>query len=97
MCSSDLPEGTTLDSLKLKGNELVTIEGMDKLTPRCNVTVKIERDDGTSSVIQTRCRIDTNLEMTYFLAGGIPVFVTRKIIEAANDASGRRQSVERTH
>jgi hypothetical protein len=28
--------------------------------------VKIERDDGTSSVIQTRCRIDTNLEMTYF-------------------------------
>jgi aconitate hydratase len=94
-----LPEGTTLDSLKLKGNELVTIEGMDKLTPRCNVTVKIERGDGTSSMIQTRCRIDTNLEMTYFRAGGIPVFVTRKIIEAAShsDASGRRQSVERAH
>jgi aconitate hydratase len=94
-----LPPGTTLDSLKLKGNELVTIEGMDKLAPRCNVTLKIERDDGTALAIQTRCRIDTNLEMTYFRAGGIPVFVTRKIIEAASDsdASGRRQTVERTH
>ena len=47
---------------------------------------------------QTRCRIDTNLEMTYFRAGGIPIFVTRKIIEAASDASGRNHSVaERTH
>jgi aconitate hydratase A / 2-methylisocitrate dehydratase len=79
-----LPLGTTLDSLKLKGNELVTIEGMETLTPRCNVTLKIERDDGTASTIQTRCRIDTNLEMTYFRAGGIPVFVTRKIIEAVS-------------
>src|SRR5262249_61178600 len=88
-----LPEGTTLDSLKLKGNEKVTIEGMDKLTPRCNVGVHIEREDGTALAIQTRCRIDTNLEMTYFRAGGIPVFVTRRIIDAAvdRDAAGRRQ------
>jgi aconitate hydratase len=76
-----LPEGTTLDGLKLTGNERVTIEGMDKLTPRSDVTLHIERDDGTTSHIKTRCRIDTNLEMTYFRAGGIPVFVTRKIVE----------------
>jgi aconitate hydratase A / 2-methylisocitrate dehydratase len=80
-----LPEGVTLESLKLKGNETVTIKGMDKLTPRCDVNLHIERDDGTASDIQTRCRIDTNLEMTYFRAGGIPVFVTRKIIEAAGN------------
>jgi aconitate hydratase len=87
-----LPEGTTLDTLKLKGNEKVTIKGMDKLTPRCDVTLHIERDDGTALDIKTRCRIDTNLEMTYFRAGGIPVFVTRKIIEVAgndNTVSGR--------
>jgi len=90
-----LPGGTTLDTLKLKGNELVSIEGMDKLTPRCNVTLKIERDDGTAFAVQTRCRIDTNLEMTYFRAGGIPVFVTRKIIETVSHAgaSSPRQSV----
>ena len=78
-----LPEGTTLDGLKLKGNEKVTIKGMDSLTPRCDVNVHIERDDGTALDLQTRCRIDTNLEMAYFRAGGIPVFVTRKIIEGA--------------
>ena len=78
-----LPEGTTLDGLKLKGNERVTIEGIDKLTPRCEVNLRIERDDGTAQNIKTRCRIDTNLEMTYFRAGGIPVFVTRKLVEAA--------------
>ena len=87
-----LPEGMTLDNVKLKGNEKVTIEGMDRLTPRCSVSVHIERDDGTVLVIQTRCRIDTNLEMTYFRAGGIPVYVTRKIIEVAgnDNETGRR-------
>jgi aconitate hydratase len=78
-----LPEETTLDGLKLTGSERVTIEGMDKLMPRSDVILHIERDDGTRSDIKTRCRIDTNLEMTYFRAGGIPVFVTRKIVEEA--------------
>jgi aconitate hydratase len=68
---------------------------MDKLTPRCDVILHIERDDGTASDIKARCRIDTNLEMTYFRAGGIPVFVTRKIIEAAGNDNkvGQRQTV----
>jgi aconitate hydratase len=83
-----LPEGTTLDSLKLKGNERVTIVGIDKLTPRGDVNL----DDGTVLSIQTRCRIDTNLEMTYFRAGGIPVFVTRKIVDGTSnlDRTGRQ-------
>src|SRR5262249_35293389 len=86
-----LPQGTTLDTLKLKGNERVTVVGIDKLAPRGEVSVLIERDDGTKSTIQARCRIDTNLEMTYFRAGGIPVFVTRKIVEStANDARTAR-------
>ena len=61
-------------------------------TPRCDVNLHIERDDGTASDIQTRCRIDT---MTYFCAGGIPVFVTRKIIEGAgnDNKAGQRQTV----
>jgi aconitate hydratase len=90
-----LPEGTTLEGLALKGNETITIKGLDKLTPRCDVNLHIERDDGAALDIQTRCRIDTNLEMTYFRAGGIPVFVTRKIIEVAGNDNevGRRQTV----
>ena len=68
----------------LSASELTRlIEGIDKLTPRCEVNLRIERDDGTAQNIKTRCRIDTNLEMTYFRAGGIPVFVTRKLVEAA--------------
>jgi aconitate hydratase A / 2-methylisocitrate dehydratase len=78
-----LPEAATLDSLNLKGNELITIEGIDKLEPRCDVTLLIQRDDGTTISIKTRCRIDTNLEMAYFRAGGIPVYVTRKVVEAS--------------
>jgi len=81
-----LPEGTTLATLKLKGNEKVTILGVDELTPRCDVNVRIESDDGTSRNITTRCRVDTGLEMAYFRAGGIPAFVTRQIINAASPA-----------
>ncbi|MGX6642157.1 aconitate hydratase AcnA [Legionella pneumophila] len=72
-------EGTTRKTLKLDGNERISIEISDKLTPGAMVPVTIERQDGGIEKIETLCRIDTADELEYYKNGGILQYVLRKI------------------
>ena len=50
----------------------------DPVTPRCDVTVRATRPDGSSFEFVTVCRIDTPVEIVYFKNGGILQTVIRK-------------------
>lgn len=73
--------GETRQSLGLKGDELVDINGVSTgLAPRKELDVTITRADG--SVVKTTflCRIDTADELEYYRHGGILQYVMRQIM-----------------
>ena len=72
--------GQTRQSLGLKGDEIVTIEGITNVTPRKELTATITRADGTTESIKLLCRIDTPDELEYYRHGGIMQYVIRQIM-----------------
>jgi aconitate hydratase len=76
-------EGTSWQSLGLKGDEKVTIRGLENLAPRAHLTAHIEYADGTSKNVDLLCRIDTVDELSYFRNGGILHYVLRGLASAA--------------
>jgi aconitate hydratase len=80
----EFEEGTSWESLGLKGDEQVTIEGINDIKPRQKVEVKIVRADNTSITANTVVRIDTDNELDYYRNGGILHYVLRNL---ANDAA----------
>ncbi|WP_322348431.1 aconitate hydratase AcnA [Oceanisphaera profunda] len=71
----------TAESLGLKGDELLSIKGLNDLNPGKTLTVVIESTDGSSQEAQVRCRIDTSNELTYYQHGGILHYVIRHMLE----------------
>ena len=73
-------EGTTWASLDLKGDEVVTIEGLEgDIKPREKKIAKITYSDGTVKEVPLLCRIDTLDEVTYMNNGGILQTVLRDL------------------
>jgi aconitate hydratase len=77
------PEGVTRQTLKLTGDEIIDITGIETITPRMTVPVTIRRADGTSETIHALCRIDTDDEVEYYRHGGILQYVLRGMATAA--------------
>ena len=67
------------ESLGMKGDEKVTIRGLDSLTPRQNLEAEIEYADGSTKTITLLSRIDTEDELDYFNNGGILHYVLRNL------------------
>ena len=77
-------EGTTWSTLKLKGNEAVTLHGLkDGLRPRQKMEMAIKYDDGRTEIVPLLCRIATLEELEYFNNGGILSYVLRQLAKAA--------------
>jgi aconitate hydratase len=72
-------DGTTWASLGLKGDEIVTIEGLDKIKPRQTMVAKVTYADGMVKDVPILCRIDTLDELDYFKNGGILQYVLRDL------------------
>jgi aconitate hydratase len=72
-------EGTSWQSLGLKGDELVSIPGLASVKPRQTIVIDIKRGDGTSLAVPVLCRIDTLDEIEYFRNGGILHYVLRNL------------------
>ena len=72
-------EGTSWASLGLKGDELVTIEGLENIKPRQKMLAKVTFGDGTVKNVPILCRIDTLDELDYFKNGGILQYVLRDL------------------
>ena len=73
-------EGTSWPSLGLKGDETVTIRGLQgDLKPRQQLTAEIVSSDGAVQRVPLLCRIDTLDELDYYRNGGILHYVLRKL------------------
>jgi len=77
----EFTEGMTRMDLGLRGDELVTVTGLDSVTPMGRVTATITRADGTSEEIALRCRIDTAVEVEYVENGGVLHYVLRHLAQ----------------
>ena len=80
----EFEEGTSWESLGLKGDEQVTIEGIADIQPRQKVDVQIMKADGSTVTARTTLRIDTDNELDYYRNGGILHYVLRNL---ANEAA----------
>ncbi|WP_336055163.1 aconitate hydratase AcnA [Nitratireductor sp. CH_MIT9313-5] len=72
-------DGVDWKSLGLKGDEQVTIEGLEDLKPRATLNAKIAYADGSEKTVPILCRIDTLDELEYFRNGGILQYVLRDL------------------
>ncbi|WP_157014497.1 aconitate hydratase AcnA [Mesorhizobium xinjiangense] len=74
-----LEDGTSWASLGLKGDETVSIEGLETIKPRQKLVAKVTYADGTVKDVPIICRIDTLDELDYFKNGGILQYVLRDL------------------
>jgi aconitate hydratase len=72
-------EGSSWTSLGLKGDELVSIEGLASAKPRQKMKAVVTYGDGTVKEIPIICRIDTLEEVGYLKNGGILQYVLRDL------------------
>jgi len=86
-------EGTNAASLNLDGTETFDITGLVasdygsngaghrfEVTPRQDVTLTIHRADGSTEQVPLILRIDTPIEIDYYLHGGILPYVLRQLL-----------------
>ncbi|HET7098048.1 MAG TPA: aconitate hydratase [Casimicrobiaceae bacterium] len=74
----------TVASLGIKGDETFDITGTETgIKPQMDVTLTIKRKDGTSQKVALLLRIDTPIEVDYYLNGGILPFVLRELMAKA--------------
>ena len=72
--------GDTRKSLGLKGDEVVSIDGLEgDLKPLSLVPCTIQYADGSKKTIQIKCRIDTAIEIEYVENGGVLHYVLRDL------------------
>jgi aconitate hydratase len=75
--------GMNRKSLGLKGDETVSIDGLDSITPLATVNATITYGDGKVMVIPVKCRIDTAVEIEYIENGGVLHYVLRNLAKVA--------------
>jgi aconitate hydratase len=70
----------TVESLGIRGDETFDVEVAADIRPQQDLTLSITRKDGSKQAVQVLCRIDTPIEVDYFLHGGILPFVLRELV-----------------
>jgi aconitate hydratase len=76
-------DGMDRKSIGITGEETLDIAGLDKLSPRMELTLVIHRPDGKVDSVPVTCRIDTVDEVAYYRHGGILQYVLRGMAKAA--------------
>jgi len=74
--------GESIESLKLKGDEVIDVVLGPQLKPQSEATLVIHRNDGTRDETTLTLRIDTPIEVDYYQHGGILPFVLRQLLAA---------------
>ena len=69
----------SVESLKINGSEQFDILGLDDIRPQQDVTLIIRDENGTRKV-KLLCRIDTPIEVDYFMHGGILPYVLKELL-----------------
>ncbi|HEX7073252.1 MAG TPA: aconitate hydratase, partial [Hyphomicrobiaceae bacterium] len=77
--------GQSVESLGLTGKETFAIEGITEgvangFANTRNLTVRVQREDGSEQTFEAIARIDTPQEVLYYRHGGILQFVLRQLL-----------------
>ncbi|MGE4242708.1 aconitate hydratase [Ramlibacter sp.] len=70
----------TWQSLRLDGRELVDVVPDPQLRPQSDARLIVTRADGTKQEVTVTLRIDTPIEVDYYLHGGILPYVLRQLL-----------------
>jgi aconitate hydratase len=71
----------SVQTLGITGQETFDVVGVEKgIRPQMDVTLVIHRKDGTKQEVPVLLRIDTPIEVDYYLHGGILPFVLRDLV-----------------
>ena len=70
-------------SLGITGEEEFDVLGLDDLKPQKDVTLIIRRKNGSRQEVKVLLRIDTPIEVDYYLHGGIMPYVLRELLAKA--------------
>ncbi len=73
--------GENADSLGLKGDEKIDIEGITSVQPGQKLKAKATYANGTTKDFTLQCRIDTANELEYYKNGGILHYVIRQLLK----------------
>ena len=74
--------GDTWQSLGLTGNETIDVELAPQIVPQSDATLVITAADGTQRRVTVLLRIDTPIEVDYYVHGGILPYVLRQLLAA---------------
>jgi len=78
----------SVDSLGLKGDEVIDVVGLENgIRPQMDVKLVIHRKDGSAKEVPVLLRIDTPIEVDYYLHGGILPFVLRELVAQGANAT----------
>ena len=72
-------DGQNKQTLKLDGSEIVSIKGLNNISPNSEIDCGIHSDKKRN--IKLLCRIDTTKELDYYKQGGILQYVLNSIIK----------------
>jgi aconitate hydratase len=76
--------GDAVASLGINGDETFDVTGIEAgIRPQMDVTLTIHRKDGSVQNVPVLLRIDTPIEVDYYLNGGILPFVLRELMANA--------------
>ena len=78
-----LEDGTSWESLGLRGDERVSLADLANVKPRQKMVLHVTSANGVSIPVPVLCRIDTLDELEYFRNGGILHYVLRNLAAAA--------------
>nr|MBA2311945.1 aconitate hydratase [Actinomycetota bacterium] len=74
-------EDENAEGLGLDGTETFTITGIEgALEPHVKLSVKAAKDDGEDVEFRVQCRIDSSVELDYYLNGGVLPMVLRNML-----------------
>lgn len=73
-------------SLGIQGDERFSLRGWDaQLSVHQPVTLEIERSDGKKERVELKARLDTPIDLEYYLHGGILPYVLRKLMSVEKE------------
>ncbi|MDX2220413.1 MAG: aconitate hydratase AcnA [Burkholderiales bacterium] len=76
--------GDSVESMGIKGDEEFDVVGLEAgIKPQMDVTLVIKGKDGSRREVKVLLRIDTPIEVDYYLHGGILPYVLRELIGKA--------------
>jgi aconitate hydratase len=74
-------ENDSWESFQINGTEIFDLVGLEKeCKPHQNVILKIYRENGLTQEVSLLVRIDSSVEVDYYLQGGILPYVLRQIL-----------------